>query len=203
MANPHLAWASECCGQPAYSTPRGHLGEATTNRVCRVVCTAPPVKGKCISKSALWCYDATPVYRAFALEEALRVAHLWDPPPIVLRYLRTGDESIRVAAGDAARDAAWAAAWAATGDAARAAAKAAAGDAAWGAAGDAAWAAARDAAWAAAGEAAWAAAGDAAGGAAGDAAWAAARNVEHRRQNRRLAKLLNGGRRLYGQRVVP
>ena len=200
MARQHLAWASKCCGQPAYSTPNGHLGEATTNRVCRVVCTAPPVKGKCISKSALWCYDATPVYRAFALEEALRVAHLWVAPPIVLRYLRTGDESIRVAAEDAARAAARAAraaTWAAASDAARAAG-AAAWATAWAAAGDAgdaAWAAARDAAW----DAAWAAARAAAGDAAGDAARAAAR----KRQNRRLAKLLNDGRRLYSQRVVP
>ena len=102
-----------------------------------MTCAAPPVGGTCTSKSALWCYDATPVYRAFALEEALRVAHLWDPPPIILRYLRTGNESIRVAARAAAGDVAWTAAWAAA---------RATGDAAWAAAEDAARAAARAAA---------------------------------------------------------
>ena len=171
MAKQHLAWASECCDQPAYTTPLEHLNHTLTNRVCHVVCAAPPSVGRCTSKSALWCYDAAPVYRAFAREEALRVVHLWDAPPIVLRYLRTGDESIRDAAWGAAGATAWATAWAAAGDAARTAAWAAAG--------------------AAAGAATWAAA----GAAAGDSA--------RTRQNRRLAKLLAAGRRLYGQRHVP
>ena len=88
---------------------------------------------------------------------------------------------------DAARAVAVYAARAVAGDAAGAAAGAAAGDAA----GAAARGAARGAARAAAGAAARAAARTAAGAAA------------RKRQNRRLAKLLNGGRRLYGQRVVP
>jgi hypothetical protein len=87
------------------------------------------------------------LFRLFAREAALTVAHLWLPPPVVLEYLQTGREDLRAAASDAARAAARAAAWAA----------------AWAAASDAAWAAARVAAWAAA----WAVASDAAS----DAAW--------------------------------
>ena len=85
---------------------------------------------------ALWCLRAVNGHekeiRRFARECALDVIHLWDAPPIVKKYLETGDEKLRAAA--------WAAAWAA-----RAAARAAA----W-AAGDArAAGAARAAAWAA------------------------------------------------------
>ena len=90
---------------------------------------------------------------------ALDVIHLWNPPQIVLDYLKTGNKSIRKAAGDAAwaaaEDAAGAATGAAAGAAARAAAWAAAGAVAW----SAAWAAARAATGAAAWSAAWAAAG--------------------------------------------
>ena len=68
--------------------------------------------------------DATNILRSFARQCALDVVHLWDAPDVVVKYLKTGDATLR----DAARAAAW--------DAARAAA--------W----DAAWAA-RDAAWAA------------------------------------------------------
>ena len=93
----------------------------------------------CRRRKTLKRIDLTQVLRKFAREQALSVLHLWpDPPEVVVRWLRTGDESLRAAA----RDAAW--------------------DAARDAAGAAAWAAARDAAWAAAGaaarEAAWAAA---------------------------------------------
>ena len=80
--------------------------------------------------------DATEVLRQFARMCALDVVHLWDAPEVVVRYLKTGDESIRDAAWDAwaaARNAAWDVAWDA-----------------WAAA----WAAARNAAWAA-GDAAW------------------------------------------------
>jgi hypothetical protein len=141
-------------------------------------------------RRALWSLDATAVLLRFARREALDVAHLWDAPEIVLRYLRTGDASIRTAAGTAALDAARTAA----GAAARTAAGAAAGAAARTAAGDAAWAVARTAA----GAAARTAAGDAAWAAAGDAAWAVARG----RQNRRITsmvmaervRLIGGGR---------
>ena len=98
-------------------------------------------------RTALWGFDATDTLRLFARRCALDVLHLWDPPDVVVRYLKTGDESIRDAAGvawadargaarGAARDAAW--------DAARAAARAAAWASARAAARDAAWDAARD-----------------------------------------------------------
>ena len=77
--------------------------------------------------------DATEGLRYFARMQALSVAHLWEPPDVVLDYLMTGDEVNR----DAARAAALSAAWAA------------ARDAAWSAAWSAAWAAARAAARAA------------------------------------------------------
>ena len=67
---------------------------------------------------ALWCLRAVKGHekeiRRFARQCALDVIHLWNAPPIVKRYLKTGNEKLR--------DAAWAAAWAAAGDAARAAA---------------------------------------------------------------------------------
>ncbi len=78
----------------------------------------------------LGCIQAEPILRQFARECALDIIHLWDPPEIVFQYLKTGNESIK--------DAAWDAAWAAARDAAWAAAR----DAAW----DAAWAVAQDAA---------------------------------------------------------
>ena len=81
-------------------------------------------------------------YREFARWCALQVIDKWDAPDIVRRYLETGDESIRDAAGSAA----WSAAWSAARSAAR--------SAAWDAAGSAAWSAARSAAWSAAWDAA-------------------------------------------------
>lgn len=65
------------------------------------------------------------VLRLHARWSALTVLHLWDAPDVVVRYLVTGDDSLRAAAWAAARVAARDAAWAA----ARAAARAAAGDA--------------------------------------------------------------------------
>ena len=49
-------------------------------------------------RKVLWMVDATEALGAFARGEALRVAHLWDAPEVVLKYLRTGDESLREAA---------------------------------------------------------------------------------------------------------
>jgi len=117
-------------------------------------------------RTCIWMYDATEVLRRFARLCALDVIDLWDAPDVVVRYLRTGDESLR----DAAR-AACAAAGDAAGDSARDACAAA---------GNAAWDAARAAAW----DAAWDA--RAARAAAWDAAWDA--------QNRRLHRMLMKGR---------
>ena len=114
----------------------------------------------------LWVADAEATLRKFARLCALDVIDKWDAPDVVVRYLKTGDETIRDAA------------WAAAGAAARAAEAAA-----W-----AAWAAARAAAWAA-----WAAAWDAARAAeaaAWDAARAAARDAARAAQNDRLTKML-------------
>jgi len=117
--------------------------------------------------------DISDTLHLFARKCALDVIHLWEAPKIVVRYLETGDESIREAAGDAA------------GDAARAAARAAAGAAAW-AARDAAWDAEGAAAWDArdAARAAWAAAW--AARAARDAAWDAEGAAAMKKFNRRL-----------------
>ena len=88
--------------------------------------------------------DVTDMLRLFARQCASDVLHLWAAPEIVVRYLATGDESIR----DDACAAAWASAAGAS--AAWSAACAAAGDAACAAAGAAAWNAALAAARAAA-----------------------------------------------------
>jgi len=58
-------------------------------------------------------FDATEILRKFARLCALDVIDLWDSPEIVVRYLKTGDESIRIAARYAAMTAAIAAARAA------------------------------------------------------------------------------------------
>lgn len=46
--------------------------------------------------------DATEILRRFARLSALDVIDKWDAPEVVVRYLRTGDESIRIAAMTAA-----------------------------------------------------------------------------------------------------
>lgn len=124
----------------------------------------PVDKYACSRRTHLWVVDAERVLRRFARWCALSVVHEWDAPAEVVRYLRTGDETIWAvaraaatgAAGDAtnaaAMDAAWAAACAAT--------NAAAIDA-YNAMWDATQAAARDASM----YAAWVAAGFAAGAA--------------------------------------
>jgi hypothetical protein len=67
--------------------------------------------------------DVTDALWVFSRDEALRVAHLWECPPLVRQFLETGDESLRAAAWDAASAAARAAAWAAASAATRAAAR--------------------------------------------------------------------------------
>ena len=86
--------------------------------------------------------DVSDTLRLFARDCALDVIHLWNPPDIVVRYLKTGDESIRTAARAAA------------GAVARTVARAVARTAAWAAEGAAEGAAARAAVWAAEGTAA-------------------------------------------------
>ena len=138
----------------------------------------------CRRRRVIATIDATKILQKFARMCALDVIHLWDAPDVVVRYLKTGDESLR----DAARIAAWdarSAAWD-TGDAARDT-RDDAREAAWSAAMDAA----RIAAWAAAWNDAMSAARSAAWADALDAARAAARDATRRRQRRRLARMVN------------
>src|SRR3990167_4616806 len=161
-----------CGDRRSFVAPLGALNAANGERVvrfpCRVIGRDDQRDLRCVAGKPSLDYDATEVLQSFARKCALDVVHLWEAPPVVRRYLRTGDPKLRAAARDAARAAARAtaggAAWDATWDAARAAARATAGGGAW----DAARVVARDVAWAAA----WATAGAAAGGAARAAAWA-------------------------------
>jgi hypothetical protein len=93
-------------------------------RVGGEIIEEPDDKGVSTERTILASVDLTTVFRRFAADQALSVAHLWDMPAIVREYLTTLDEAKRGAARAAA-------------DAAGAAAQAAA---------DAAWVAARDAA---------------------------------------------------------
>jgi hypothetical protein len=69
----------------------------------------------CTERTILWTVDGEELLHKFARMCALDVIHLWDAPDVVVEYLKTGDESIRGAAGAAAWAAAWAATWAAAG----------------------------------------------------------------------------------------
>ena len=86
--------------------------------VCRVEVSGKIVKGSDklagTERKVLWMADATDTLRVFSRWCALDVIHLWDAPEVVVKYLKTGDESLR----DAARAAAWDAAWDAARDAA-------------------------------------------------------------------------------------
>ncbi len=86
-----------CCGGPAFSNPLRALEDGSGNHIHRVVCL-PESQGPgrtCVSDRALWSYNAAEVYRTFAREVALSVADRWDPPEIVLRFLRTGAPELR------------------------------------------------------------------------------------------------------------
>jgi len=127
-------------------------------------------------------FDATEILRKFTCMCALDVIHLWDAPTIVIKYLKTGDKSIRSDAWAAAvRNTASAAASTAR-DAARAAADAARWDTVSAASG-ATLNAARATAWDTVRDDAW----DAARG----ATWNAVRDDVMGRQNRRLTRMIN------------
>jgi hypothetical protein len=89
--------------------------------ICRVVCAGEMEhdydKLVAMRRRIAWRIDGEAVLRAFSRWCALQVASLWDMPDVVREYLETGDESLRAAAGAAARDAAGAAAGAAARDA--------------------------------------------------------------------------------------
>ena len=171
---------------------------APGHTICRVRCGGVVERGDdklvCSERTILWRVDGSELLLEFARWSALQVVHLWDAPGVVLKYLKTGDESIRKAAWDASRaaraaqDAAWDASRAAQ-DAARAADQEAAWDAARHAQ-DAAWEFARHAQ-----DAAWDA--SRAARAARDAAWdaaRAARDVSRNKQRDHLLKLIESQR---------
>ncbi|MCB7127908.1 MAG: hypothetical protein J3T61_00015, partial [Candidatus Brocadiales bacterium] len=56
-------------------------------------------------RTVLWRLDIEDLLRDFTRRCALDVVDLWDAPDVVVRYLKTGDESLRDAARAAARDA--------------------------------------------------------------------------------------------------
>ena len=119
------------------------LGYATGPVISRVRCGGEILRDTdklvCRERTVEWMLtDTDDLSRGYSRWCARSVLHLWDAPEIVLRYLDTGDESIRAAAVAAARASVWASVWAA----ARASAVAAAWAAAK-AASEAAWAAAR------------------------------------------------------------
>ena len=116
-------------GLHASKHPFDALQYAPGSMLCLVECedivAEQDDKFVCRRRRIVQRFDATETLRAFARWSALQVIHLWGAPAVVREYLETGDESKRVAAGQAAREAARAAAW----EAAREAAWAAAGDA--------------------------------------------------------------------------
>ena len=130
------------------------LDYAPGHILCRVECWGTTVKETdklaCGRRRILWRINAEPLLRQWARWCALRVVHLWDPPEVVMDFLKTGDESLRAAAWAAARNAAamasagdtevWNSAWAAARNAA------ALNEAAMATARASAWAAARNAA---------------------------------------------------------
>ena len=164
---------------------------ATLSRVeCREVTEECDDKLVCRRRRVIATIDATKILRKFARMCALDVIHLWEAPDIVIRYLKTGDESLR----DAARSAAWEASSASSARASGAAssAEAAAWSAAWeasSAAWDVAWDT-RAAAMSAARSAAWAVGWDAARAAAWDAASAIARDTAMQGKRVRLARMV-------------
>jgi len=114
-----LRWGGplEMCqsGLHASRKPWQALVYARGNTLCRVHCggkiIATSDKLVCRERTICARIDATDLLRSYARKCALDVAHLWECPPIMLEYLKTGDEWKRAAAGDAA----WAAAGAAAG----------------------------------------------------------------------------------------
>ena len=95
---------------------------APGHTICRVEVGGDVIHGgdKMVAseRTILWRINGEEVLRDFARRCALDVVHLWDAPDVVVRYLKTGDDSLRDAARDAARAAAWAAARDAAWDAA-------------------------------------------------------------------------------------
>ena len=83
--------------------------------ICRVECRdiveERGDKLVCRERRGLWWLDANDLLRVFARRCALDVVHLWKVPDVVVRYLKTGDDSLRSAANSAANSAADSAAY--------------------------------------------------------------------------------------------
>jgi hypothetical protein len=75
-------------------------------------------------RTIVWRLEVKQLLLAFARQQALKVAHLWEMPKVVRQYLETGDESLRSAASAAASAASANATYAAANAAANAAASA-------------------------------------------------------------------------------
>ena len=100
-------------GLHASRRPIDALEYITGPILCRVRCDGTIIEDTdklvCSERTVLYWFDASVMLRAFARRCALDVIHLWNPPEVVVRYLKTGDKDIRDAAGAAARAAASAA----------------------------------------------------------------------------------------------
>ena len=123
----------ELCEYGLHASPRilDALDCAPGYVLCRVKLTGRIVQGDdkvCAEKRAYLAVLSEKATRAVLAEWsrvcALHVVHLWNAPTVVVRWLKTGDESVRVEARDAAAAAARADAAAAAYAAARAAARA-------------------------------------------------------------------------------
>ena len=100
-------------GLHASRDPWDALAYAPGPILCRVECDGTIIehddKLVCSHRKIIERRDATEGLRYFARAEALSVAHLWDPPDVVLEFLMTGDEELRSAswaaseAGEASR----------------------------------------------------------------------------------------------------
>ena len=169
------------CGSGLHASrdPLSALQYAPGPIICRVRCNGIQQeqidKLVCRERTVLWCYDATSVLHHFARLCALDVVHLWDAPPVVLRYLRTGNKELREASLEESQEVSWAAIWAANREAISAS--------------RASWAASRAASW----EASWAASREASWESRA-ASWAASWAASCEAQSRRLTRMLTEGR---------
>jgi len=59
--------------------------------ICALALSTSDVVWRMDDDHVVWGLDASLVLRRFARLCALDVVHLWSPPPLVVRYLRTGD----------------------------------------------------------------------------------------------------------------
>lgn len=109
------------------------LNYAPGNTLCRVHCGGDLIEREdklvCTERTIIARIDAEALLFDFARSCARDVLHLWDAPPVVVKFLETGDENSRYAASAAAEVTAW--------DAARLSARYAARGAAWATARDA------------------------------------------------------------------